>query len=153
MPGRTEGSWAMWKSRDPLLFPALVSGKAQGKNFTAESLFPTFLSCRNSGKQQRQCEHFPFLCKHVLFMGCRCQRSSWSSRCHASPAASGCGAGVLPLHHPRRAARGTRAVTRACCTRLFLVHVGVLLGKNPKSLLQNKLLQCRVTELRSYIFF
>lgn len=86
------GVLANAKEQGPLLFPALVSGKAQGKDFTAVSLFPPSLSsCQNSGKQRRQCEHFPFLCKHVLFMGCRCQRSSWSSHCHASPAASGCG--------------------------------------------------------------
>lgn len=86
------------KEQGPLLFPALVSGKAQGKDF-AVSLFPPSLSVQNSGKQRRQCEHFHFLCKHVLFMGCRCQRSSWSSHCHASPAASGCGIvlDVLPL--------------------------------------------------------
>lgn len=41
---------------------------------------------------------------------------------------------LVPPHCPQCAAPHTRAVTRACCTRLFLVHVGVLLGKKPSSL-------------------
>lgn len=131
---RDRGVLGNVKDQGPLLSPALVSGKAQGKDFTAVFLFLPFLSsCQNSGKQQKQCKHFHFLCKHVLFMGCRCQRSSWNSCCHASlSCCQWLWSWPVPPHCPWCATPRTRAVTRACCTRLFLVHVGVLLGKNPQ---------------------
>lgn len=67
--------------------------------------------------------------------------------------ASGYGAGLLPAHHPRCAAPCTAAVTRACCTQLFLVHVGVLLGKNPEvspSEQASPVQSCRTEELHFF---
>lgn len=138
--------------------PSLLrSGKRQspGKDFHRPVPVPAAsLLCLKLRKQRRQCKHFPFVCKHVLFTRLRVQEEQLElSPLRASPAASGYGAGLLPPRRPRHATARAGDVTRACCTPA----ISSIRRSPPRKKTSSPSFRTRFSsgaaELRSYFFF